>query len=205
MPIPTPPDPIGAEIRAALDGLACLARDDTLRAVAAAGALVVERLRAGGKVLVFGNGGSAAAAQHFAAELVGRFRRVRPALAVVALTADTAVVSALANDGGFEQVFARQIEALGRAGDIALAISTSGASRNVVAAAERARELGLTVVALTGRDGGALASLADCAVIVPLDDTPRIQEAHLITCHALCAAIELAAPGSEPVQVARDA
>jgi D-sedoheptulose 7-phosphate isomerase len=144
----------------------------------------------GGKLLAFGNGGSAADAQHLAAELVGRFARDRRPLAALALSADTSVLTAIANDTSYNRVFARQIEALGRRGDIALAITTSGTSRNVVAGLECARQLGLTTVALTGRDGGTVARLADVHVNVPDASTARVQEVHRTLLHVLCELLE---------------
>jgi D-sedoheptulose 7-phosphate isomerase len=141
-------------------------------------------------VLVFGNGGSASDAQHFAAELVGRFTRERRALAAVALTTDTSILTALANDYAFDRVFARQVEALGRPGDVALGISTSGASANVVAGLEAARAGGLVTVALTGRDGGAAGAAADIHVNVASPSTARVQEVHRTLLHALCELIE---------------
>ena len=160
--------------------------DEVLRA----GRLVAERLRAGGKVLAFGNGGSAADAQHFSGELVVRFLRARRALPALALTTDPSVLTATANDLGYERVFARQIEAHGRPGDVALGISTSGRSPNVVAALSEARQRGLLTVALTGADGSLLAPLADVLLAVPHADTPRIQEVHSMVVHLLCEIIE---------------
>jgi D-sedoheptulose 7-phosphate isomerase len=160
---------------------------------------VVERaLRRGGKLLIFGNGGSFADAQHIAAEFVGQFARVRPPLAAIALTTNQAVLTAWSNDVAFEDVFAREIEALGRPGDVAWGISTSGASRNVVKALERARALGLATVGLTGSGGGQVGAYCDVLMAVPLTDTPRVQELHLVTYHAICAAVEhrLLAPPS---------
>jgi D-sedoheptulose 7-phosphate isomerase len=154
------------------------------------GRLMCTRLRAGGKILVFGNGGSAADAQHFAGELVGRFRRERPGIAAVALGADPSIVTAVGNDLGFERVFARQLEALGRAGDVAFAISTSGRSPNVLAALRLARERGLVTVGLTGEGGGDAAALVDHLIAVPDTDTPRIQEVHGMVVHVLCELIE---------------
>ena len=145
----------------------------------------------GGKVLVCGNGGSAAEAQHLAAELVGRYKvPTRRGLGAIALTADTSVLTAWSNDVGYDEVFARQVEALGRAGDVLIGLSTSGRSRNVVRAFEVARVLGLRTVALLGGDGGALAPLADVAVTVPSTDTQHIQEVHLVVVHLLCELIE---------------
>ena len=152
--------------------------------------LVAERMLAGNKLMLFGNGGSAADAQHAVTELVGRFARERRAIAAVALTADSAVVSAVANDYGFERVFARQIEALGAPGDVALAISTSGASANVLAGVDAARAAGLVVVALTGRDGGALGRAADIHVNVPEQSAARAQEVHRTLLHILCELVE---------------
>jgi D-sedoheptulose 7-phosphate isomerase len=155
-----------------------------------AGRLIAARLRAGGKVLAFGNGGSAADAQHFAGELVVRFLRSRPALAALALTTDPSVLTATANDLGFDQVFRRQIEAHGRPGDVALGISTSGRSPNVVLALTSARERGLLTVALTGNGGGLLPPLADVLIDVPHPETPRIQEVHGMVIHLLCEIVE---------------
>jgi D-sedoheptulose 7-phosphate isomerase len=144
----------------------------------------------GRKVLVFGNGGSAADAQHFAAELVGRFQRDRVALPALALSTDTSVLTAVANDVGYERVFARQVEALGRAGDVAIAISTSGRSANVAGALEAARTRGLTTVAFTGRDGGTIGPTADIHVNVPHASAARVQEVHRTVLHAICELVE---------------
>jgi phosphoheptose isomerase len=145
----------------------------------------------GGKVLICGNGGSAAEAQHLAAEFVGRFKRPeRTGLPAVALTADTSVLTAWANDARFDEVFARQLEALGRPGDVLVALSTSGRSRNVVRAIEAARERGMRSVAMLGGDGGQARKLADVPVVVPLNDTQRIQEVHLLVLHTLCEVVE---------------
>jgi D-sedoheptulose 7-phosphate isomerase len=149
-------------------------------------ALIHDSLSAGGKLLVCGNGGSAADAQHVAAEFVGRFRLERRALPAIALTTNTSIVTAVANDHGFDQVFARQVAALGRAGDVLLAISTSGESANVLKAAETARSGGLKVIALTGEGGGRLAAVCDVLLAVPSTDTARTQEAHLVIEHILC-------------------
>jgi len=158
-------------------------------AAAAAGAMVTA-LRSGGRILACGNGGSAADAQHFAAELVGRFERERAAMAAIALTTDTSILTALANDYEFTMVFARQVEALGRPGDVLLGVSTSGGSANVLAAFETAKAGGLTTVALTGRDGGAVGAAADIHINVPAASTARVQEVHRTLLHAVCALIE---------------
>jgi D-sedoheptulose 7-phosphate isomerase len=145
---------------------------------------------AGGKVLAFGNGGSAADSQHIAAELVNRLERERRALPAIALSTDTSVLTSLGNDYGYERVFARQIDAIGRRGDVALGISTSGAARNVLAAFAAARERGLTTIALTGRDGGELGARADIHINVPHASTARVQEVHRTLLHAMCELIE---------------
>jgi D-inositol-3-phosphate glycosyltransferase len=152
---------------------------------------IAECFDTGGKLLVCGNGGSAADAQHFAAEFVGRFKREgRAALPVLALTAETAFLTAWSNDYGYEQVFARQVEAFGRAGDLLVGISTSGRSRNLLAAFDQARQQGMRTLAVLGRDGGALRELADLALVVPADETQRIQEAQMVVLHLLCELIE---------------
>jgi D-sedoheptulose 7-phosphate isomerase len=151
---------------------------------------MVEALGHGRKLLVFGNGGSAADAQHMAAELVGRFQRERPAIAAIALTTDTSILTSLANDYSFKQVFARQIEALGQPGDVAFAISTSGGSPNVTAALQAAKTRGLKTIALTGRDGGTVGGLVDIHVNVPDQNTARVQEVHRTLIHVLCEVIE---------------
>ena len=169
------------------------ARLDALaREVERAGALMAETLAAGGKLLLCGNGGSAADSQHIAAELTGRFVRDRRPLAALALTTDTSALTSVANDYSFEEVFARQVTALGRRADCLLAISTSGHSRNVVRAVEAARAAGLHVIGLLGRDGGALRALCDVAIVVPSATTARIQEAHILIGHTLCGLIESA-------------
>ncbi len=155
-----------------------------------AAALLVERLDAGGTVLVAGNGGSAAEAQHFAAELVGRFKREREPYAVLALTADSATLTAVANDYGYAEVFARQVRAFGRPGDVLVAFSTSGESENVVRAAEVAREMGVSVVVVTGARPSRLASAADLAIRVPVEETPVVQELHMLVTHVLCDVVE---------------
>jgi D-sedoheptulose 7-phosphate isomerase len=159
-------------------------------AVVRAAAAIRAACDAGGKILTFGNGGSAADAQHLAAELVGRFERDRPGLAAVALTSDTSVLTSVANDGGFARVFARQIEALGRPGDVAFAISTSGESANVVEGMRAATARGLRTVALTGRAGGALGAAAEIHINVPDDSAARVQEVHITLIHAICRIVE---------------
>jgi phosphoheptose isomerase len=165
---------------------------DGIQPVVDAANAIVAAFGQGGKLLTFGNGGSATDAQHLAAELVGRFERERKGLAAVALTNDTSVLTSVANDYSFDRVFARQIEALGRAGDVAFGISTSGNSRNVLAALEQARSAGLTTVALTGRDGGAVGKIVDIHINVASDSTPRVQEVHRTLLHAMCELVERA-------------
>jgi D-sedoheptulose 7-phosphate isomerase len=161
--------------------------------VARAGSLLAAALKAGGKALACGNGGSAADAQHFAAELVNRFEMERPPLAAIALSTDTSTLTSIANDYSYEQVFAKQVRAIGRRGDVLLAISTSGNSANVALAAGAAQELGIRVVALTGNGGGKMAAMmqpGDVHICVPHKKTARIQEVHLLVLHCLCDAID---------------
>jgi D-sedoheptulose 7-phosphate isomerase len=151
---------------------------------------VAATLSQGGKLLLCGNGGSAADSQHLAAELTGRFLKDRRALAAIALSTDTSALTSIANDYSFDEVFSRQVMGLGRKGDCLLAITTSGNSRNVLRAAEAARSAGLRVIGLLGRDGGALRALSDVAIVVPSTTTARIQEAHIFIGHTLCAMVE---------------
>ena len=168
--------------------------------IARAARLFTDCLLADGKILACGNGGSAADAQHFAAELVGRFERERPELPAIALTTDTSILTAVANDYSFDQVFAKQVRALGARGDVLLAISTSGNSGNVVAAIEAARSREMHVVALTGKGGGRIGELlaaTDVHLCVPHARTARIQEVHLLMIHCLCDAIDATLLGDE--------
>jgi D-sedoheptulose 7-phosphate isomerase len=151
---------------------------------------MTDALKNGRKLLLFGNGGSASDAQHLAAELVGRFQRERAAMAALALTVDSSVLTAVANDYSFKQVFARQIEALGQAGDVAIGLSTSGESPNVVTALQAAKARGLKTIALTGRDGGSVGRAADIHVNVPDENTARVQEVHRTLMHVMCDVIE---------------
>ncbi|WP_456384911.1 D-sedoheptulose 7-phosphate isomerase [Persephonella sp.] len=155
------------------------------------GILLAKRLKMGHKVLICGNGGSAADAQHFAAEIVGRFEKERKGFAAIALTTDTSALTAIGNDYGFEHVFSRQVEALGQKGDILIGISTSGNSPNVIRAVEVAKEMGIFTVGFLGKDGGKLKDIVDTAFIVPHNRTARIQEVHLTLEHALCNIIDL--------------
>lgn len=151
----------------------------------------VKSVRAGGKLLFFGNGGSAADAQHLATELTVRYKTNRAAIAAIALTADTSALTAAGNDLGFDRIFSRQIEALGRAGDVVIAISTSGKSPNVIAALKQAKTMGLVTAALGGKGGGDMAGLADHLLVVPSDTTARIQEMHITLGQMLCGALEI--------------
>lgn len=162
--------------------------------------LMTACLFADGRILACGNGGSAADAQHFAAEMIGRFERERPELPAIALTTDTSILTAVANDYSFDQVFAKQVRALGRKGDVLLALSTSGNSTNVIAAIDAAREREMRVVALTGKGGGRIGELigeGDVHVCVPHDRTARIQEVHLTAIHCLCDAIDCTLLGDD--------
>jgi D-sedoheptulose 7-phosphate isomerase len=168
--------------------------------IADAVAAVVGCITAGGKVLACGNGGSASDAQHFAAEFVGRFERERPGLAAIALTTDTSILTAIGNDYSYEVVFAKQVQALGAPGDVLVAISTSGNSANVLAAAQAARKQEMTIVALTGRGGGRLAGVltdTDVHICVPHDRTARIQEVHILALHCICDAVDLQLLGEQ--------
>lgn len=180
-------------LRQGLDGLAQLAAQvaaEQMDQAAAIAAKYEESLRGGGALLFAGNGGSAADAQHIAAEYVVRFQTNRPALRAIALTTDTSLLTAAANDMGFDEVFARQVEALGRPGDVLVLHSTSGESPNVVRAAQAAKARGIAVVAFLGKGGGAVRELADLALVVPSDDTARIQEIHLALEHLICELVE---------------
>jgi D-sedoheptulose 7-phosphate isomerase len=161
--------------------------------IAEAAERMVQCLRQDGKILACGNGGSAADCQHFSAELLNRFEMERPSLAAIALTTDTSTITSIANDYDYDQIFSKQVRGLGHANDVLLAISTSGNSRNVIAAIEAAHEADMVVVALTGRDGGKMAgalAASDIHICVPAQSTARIQEVHLLTLHCICDAID---------------
>jgi len=170
------------------------------KSIAEAVDAVIGCITGGGKVMACGNGGSAADAQHFAAELVGRFERERPGLAAIALTTDTSILTAIGNDYDFAAIYSKQVQALGQPGDVLIAISTSGNSANVLAAIEAAHAREMTVVALTGRTGGRLRPLlsdTDVLIAVPHDRTARIQEVHLLSLHCLCDAIDFQLLGEQ--------
>ncbi len=184
-------DPVRAHLKLSLAALERANNDPALLASARAiAAAIINALRSGNKILLIGNGGSAADAQHIAAEIIGRYKQDRPAYAAIALTTDTSALTAIANDYGFEQVFARQVEGLGARGDVLLALSTSGRSPNILAALRTARERGLVTIGFTGSKGEALGALCDHLLVSPSDDTPVVQQIHLAVAHAICDEIE---------------
>jgi len=155
-----------------------------------ASSLVVDTLKNGNKILLCGNGGSAADAQHFAAELTGRYKTERKGLAGIALTTDTSAITAIANDYGYDRIFDRQFEALANEGDLLIGISTSGNSKNIISALKLAKEMNCKTIGFSGRDGGAMTELCDINLIVPSDDTPRIQEMHILFAHTICQIVD---------------
>jgi D-sedoheptulose 7-phosphate isomerase len=184
-------DPIAAHLKQSLAALERANSDAALLATARRiAAVIVAALRSSKKILLIGNGGSAADAQHIAAEIIGRYKQDRPAFAAVALTTDTSALTAIANDYGFEQVFARQVEGLGRRGDVLLALSTSGRSPNILAALRTAREHGLITIGFTGSKGEPLGALCDHLLVSPSDDTPVVQQIYLAVAHGICDEIE---------------
>jgi D-sedoheptulose 7-phosphate isomerase len=188
-----PEDPIATHLQLSLAALDRASHDAHLLAAAGEiGETIVAALRAGNKLLIIGNGGSAADAQHIAAEIVGRYKQDRPAYAAIALTTDTSALTAIGNDNGFEQVFARQVAGLGQRGDVLLALSTSGRSPNILAALNTARKLGLVTIGFTGGRGKALGALCDHLLVAPSDDTAIVQQLHLAVAHGICEAIEQA-------------
>jgi D-sedoheptulose 7-phosphate isomerase len=187
---------ITADLRISRDLLdRTLSDSGFLESLSRAADLVIRALQSGHKILLAGNGGSAADAQHIAGELISRFNFDRPALAGIALTTDTSVLTAIGNDYGYEQVFARQINGLGRQGDVFVAISTSGKSPNVIAACKAAREIGIGVIGLSGISGGSMNDLCDVIVRVPSDKTPLIQQVHIAAGHTICSVAERAIYG----------
>lgn len=152
--------------------------------------IIINSIKKGGKLLICGNGGSAADSQHFAAELVGRFKKDRKALSAISLTVDTSILTAWSNDYSFDTVFSRQVEAIGKKGDVLFGISTSGNSPNVIEALKVANKMGIYTIALSGNDGGKIKKYAKLNIIVPANDTPRIQEAHILIIHILCSIVE---------------
>jgi D-sedoheptulose 7-phosphate isomerase len=184
-------DPIAAHLKQSLAALERANSDlPMLAAARAIASAIVAALRMGNKVLIVGNGGSAGDAQHIAAEIVGRYKQDRPGYAAIALTTDTSALTAIANDYGFEQIFARQVEGLGARGDVLLALSTSGRSANILAALKKARERGLVTVGFTGATGVAMGTDCDHLLVAPSDDTPVVQQIHLAVGHGICDEIE---------------
>jgi D-sedoheptulose 7-phosphate isomerase len=184
-------DPIAAHLKHSLEALE-RANSDVAMLASARGiaAAIIAALRSGNKLLIVGNGGSAGDAQHIAAEIVGRYKKDRPGYAAIALTTDTSALTAIANDYGFEQIFARQVEGLGVRGDVLLALSTSGRSANILAALRKARERGLVTIGFTGATGTAMGADCDHLLVAPSDDTPVVQQIHLAVGHGICDEIE---------------
>jgi D-sedoheptulose 7-phosphate isomerase len=180
----------------------CRLLEECMPALTVASDALISAYLAGHKAVFFGNGGSAADAQHLAAEFLGRYLRQRDPLPALALNANSSAVTAISNDYGYEQVFARQLEALAAPGDVAVGISTSGNSPSVIQAFKSARRLGLFTIALTGRSGGRLHSLADALIAVPSEETPRIQECHILIGHSMCDAVEQAVATVRPLSTA---
>jgi len=176
--------------------------EDCGRKIVEAVSLIIESLRSGGKLLFFGNGGSAADAQHLAAEFVGRFVMERPGLPAVALTTDSSILTAVGNDYGFDQVFARQIAALGQPGDVAIGISTSGNSANVIMAVKEAKKRNLKTIGLTGKDGGELSKCVDIPITVAAENTAQIQECHIAIGHIICELVENSLFGGQGIDKA---
>ncbi len=186
-------DRIVAHFQSSLAGLTKAVQSDELLATTHAIArAVADALRAGNKLLLIGNGGSAADAQHIAAEIVGRYKQERPGWAAIALTTDTSALTAIANDYGFEQVFARQVQGLARRGDVLFALTTSGRSPNILAALKTARDTGVTTVGFTGTKGESMRAFCDLLFVAPSDDTPVIQQIHMMAMHAICDDVEQA-------------
>ena len=186
-------DLIAAHLRQSLAALERMTQDEALLATARKiAAVILAALRSGNKLLIVGNGGSAADAQHIAAEIVGRYKQDRPAWAAIALTTDTSALTSIGNDYGFEQVFARQVEGLGQRGDVLLALSTSGRSPNILAALRSARDRGLVTIGFTGRNGESLGAFCDHLFVSPSDDTPVVQQVYLTIAHGICDEIEQA-------------
>ena len=190
-------DRIAAHFQSSLTGLTkAVQGNDVLATSHAIAKAISAALLAGNKILLIGNGGSAADAQHIAAEIVGRYKLERPAWAAIALTTDTSALTAIANDYGFEQVFARQVQGLGRKGDVLLALTTSGRSPNILAALRVARGLGITTIGFTGTKGESLRTACDHLLVAPSDDTPVIQQIHMMALHAICDEVEHAMIGT---------
>ena len=190
-------DRIAAHFQSSLNGLTKAAQSaDLLATTHTIARAVADALKAGHKLLLIGNGGSAADAQHIAAEIVGRYKQERPGWAAIALTTDTSALTAIANDYGFEQILARQVQGLARRGDVLFALTTSGRSPNILAALRTAREMGVTTVGFTGAKGESLRAACDHLFMTPTDDTPVIQQIHMMAMHAICDDVEQALIGA---------
>lgn len=190
-------DRIVAHFQSSLAGLTKAVQSTELLATTHAIArAVADALRAGNKLLLIGNGGSAADAQHIAAEIVGRYKQERPGWAAIALTTDTSALTAIANDYGFEQVFARQVQGLAKRGDVLFALTTSGRSPNILAALKVARDLGVTTIGFTGMKGETMRASCDQLFVAPTDDTPVVQQIHMMAMHAICDDVEQALIGA---------
>lgn len=186
-------DRIAAHFQSSLAGLSKAAQSsDLLATTHTIARAVTDALKAGNKLLLIGNGGSAADAQHIAAEIVGRYKQERPGWAAIALTTDTSALTAIANDYGFEQVFARQVQGLARRGDVLFALTTSGRSPNILAALDAARGLGVTTIGFTGTKGESMRGSCDHLFVSPTDDTPVVQQIHMMAMHAICDEVEQA-------------
>jgi D-sedoheptulose 7-phosphate isomerase len=186
-------NPIADHFQNSLAGLTRAAQSEALQAtVKTIADAIAQALRNGNKLLLIGNGGSAADAQHIAAEIVGRYKLERPAWAAIALTTDTSALTAIGNDYGIEQMFARQVQGLARKGDVLIAITTSGRSPNILAALHVARSIGVTTVGFTGTKGESMRPLCDHLLVAPSDDTPVIQQIHMVAAHAICDDVERA-------------
>ncbi len=190
-------DRIANHFQSSLTGLTKAAQSgDVLETSHAIAKAIAAALKAGKKILLIGNGGSAADAQHIAAEIVGRYKLERPAWAAIALTTDTSALTAISNDYGFEQVFARQVQGLGRRGDVLIALTTSGRSPNILSAIKAARDLGIVTIGFTGTKGESMRASCDQLFIAPSDDTPVIQQIHMMALHAICDEVEHTLVGS---------
>lgn len=186
-------DRIAAHFQSSLDGLTkAVQSNDLLATTHAIARTVTDALKAGNKLLLIGNGGSAADAQHIAAEIVGRYKQERPGWAAIALTTDTSALTAIANDYGFEQIFARQVQGLAKRGDVLFALTTSGRSPNILAALKVAHDIGVTTVGFTGIRGESLRSACDLLFVSPTEDTPVVQQIHMMAMHAICDEVEQA-------------
>jgi D-sedoheptulose 7-phosphate isomerase len=184
-------DRIAAHFQSSLDGLAKAVQSrDLLATTHTIAHAVADAIRSGNKLLLIGNGGSAADAQHIAAEIVGRYKQERPGWAAIALTTDTSALTAIANDYGFEQVFARQVQGLAKRGDVMFALTTSGRSPNILAALRVARDLGVTTIGFTGAKGESMRASCDHLFVAPTDDTPVVQQVHMMAMHAICDEVE---------------